>query len=123
MLDARCSMLDGCGTELRASSIEHRRARSAQCRCRHDLDQLLADAELIRGKRFLQVRQRPGTERAEGLLHEILEQLLDERGVRLLAPGQEAGESADAIELYGAARTGLVTPRGNDRPAVLLDPV
>ena len=47
-------------------------------------------------KNRLQVGQRLGTEGADRLLDQVVEQLLDEGGVRLLAAGQERRELADS---------------------------
>src|SRR5436305_1349356 len=74
----------------------HHSLLTPQRRGGHDLHDLAADAELVRGEGALQIGQRPGAERADGLFHQVLEQLLDEGAAGLLAAGQVEGEVAGA---------------------------
>ena len=59
---------------------------------RHDLDHQLPDVEIVGGEESSQVGQLLGPEGTDRLLDQIMEQLLDEGGVRLFAGGQERRE-------------------------------
>ena len=63
--------------------------------------------------------QRLIAERADRLLDQVMEQLLDERGMRLLAGGQETGEGSDSVKLDHLAGAGLVRAGRVDRPPFL----
>src|SRR5262245_23763299 len=67
--------------------------------CGHDLDHQLTDIERVGGEGLPQVGDLLAAEGADRLLDQVVEQLLDEGRVRLVAGGQEAGQGADPVEL------------------------
>ena len=96
------------------------RRSGAQSRLGDDLDQELADLEAARGERAAKLHKLLRAIRADGLLDDLVEQLLDERLVRLLVRRQELGQLAGAPEGDGLAGAGLVAAGRVDRLAGLL---
>ena len=58
----------------------------------HDFDQQFLNVELVLCKILLQFVQPVGAVGKNGLLHRVVEQLLDERGLRFVAGGHERGQ-------------------------------
>ena len=73
------------------------------------------------GEEAPQLGQLLGAEGADRLLDQVVEQLLDEGGVRLLAAGQERREVSGAVKVDRLARLGSRTCRSR-RSAALSPP-
>src|SRR5262249_41381534 len=89
-------------------------------RGRHDLDRELADIVSTRGERCTQFLELARAERLHRLLHQVMEQLLDEGVVHLLAGGQEPRQLARPGEGYLLTGARLVAAGRVDRLAVVL---
>ena len=106
-------------TRLTRLATSATRRGTASGRRRHDLHHQLTDIITVRGECTTEVRQFLAAEGADRLLDQVMEQLLDERVVRLLAGGEERGQRGGAVELDPIAGAGLVGAGRVDRPALL----
>src|SRR3954468_22248594 len=77
----------------------------------HELSKIIS----VGGEGSAQVGQLLAAEGADRLLDQVMEQLLDQRGVGLFAGGEQGGQVADAVELDPVAAAGLVGAGGVDR--------
>ena len=87
------------------------------------VDDQFTDVEVILLERLPQINRGVDPVRADRLLHEVMEKLFDERGVRLVAASEEDGEVLRAVEVDTASGFRFIEAGGVDRLAVFFLPV